>query len=62
MMYCITHNGYGFPVLSMEDCVWVSSLPPVLDSDWDLSVSEPSPEELAQMDENADLLLFDLEI
>jgi hypothetical protein len=62
--YCITHNcATEFPVGNIADCVIVSSPPSdelALDGwEFTMSLPVPSPEELAQMDANAEELRND---
>lgn len=66
MRYCITHgtklNRYEV-VSDLSDCVIVYSKPPAdMDKDgweWTLSLPEPSEDELALMDMNAEVLEAD---
>lgn len=61
-MYCLAHEQWGHFLcddLDGEQCLWVTSAPPEPPDGWELTVTEPSPEELKRMDLNAEELLMD---
>lgn len=60
-MYCITH-GHDNLDWASDECILASCPPPLLEDDWEMHITEPSPEELALMDAEADLLLADLDV
>lgn len=59
IMYCITHDYYGETIYGKK-CVWVSCPPPELPVGWELLVSEPSVDEMEQINQNAQELELEL--
>ena len=61
VMYCVIHESWTLgDEWLLDECFLTSCPPPALEPNWINSVSIPSDEELEQMDENAALLLADL--
>lgn len=61
-MYCIIHETWlwwNFQK-AWKDCLLTTSEPPELPDNWELTVSEPSPEELSRMNVAANDLLMDV--
>jgi hypothetical protein len=57
-MYCITHDLNGVSS-GFDNCILTSCPPSELSPVWHEFVDEPTPEELAQMDANAEELRND---
>lgn len=58
IQYCITHESWGME--EREGCIFTSCPPPDDQRpNWD-SMDEPSPEELDEMNQNAEILLDEL--